>query len=192
MSLNQEKKKSVFHPLYFLFAVIMWLLVIGWLAVIFSLSSESADVSTMRSQDLINRIASSFHVYLNEDFIRSCAHVFEYVILSVLAYVSMFATNHVLADTVVVLEQKLEKMKNDNEVYISVSLWITSLVAAADEYHQIFVYGRSASLFDVFLDVSGAFVLMLIIRIVVSIYAYVKNKKQVLEMIATETHMEEV
>ncbi|MBR5973872.1 MAG: VanZ family protein [Clostridiales bacterium] len=192
MSLNQENKKSVFHPLYFLFAFIMWILVIGWLAVIFSLSSESADVSSMRSQDLVQRIASSLHLYMSEEFLRCCAHVFEYVVLSVLAYISMFATNHVFADAVADFEQKLEKMKNDNEVYIAVSLWITSLVAAADEYHQIFVSGRSASMFDVFLDVSGAFVLMLIIRIVVSIYAYMKNRKQVLEMISAETHMEEV
>lgn len=192
MSLNQENKKSVFHPLYFLFAFIMWILVIGWLAVIFSLSSESADVSSMRSRDLMKHIASSLHLFISEEFLRCCAHVFEYVALSVLAYISMFATNHVLTDSVIPSDQKLDKMKNDNEVYIAVSLWITSLVAAADEYHQIFVSGRYASMFDVFLDVSGAFVLMLIIRIVVSLYAYVKNRKQVIDVIASDSHMEEV
>ena len=57
MGLTQEKPKTTFHPLYFLFAFIMWLLVIGWLAVIFSLSAESADVSTLRSQDVIKKIA---------------------------------------------------------------------------------------------------------------------------------------
>ena len=36
MGLTQEKPKTTFHPLYFLFAFIMWLLVIGWLAVIFA------------------------------------------------------------------------------------------------------------------------------------------------------------
>lgn len=192
MSLTSENKKSVFHPLYFLFAFIMWILVIGWLAVIFSLSSENADASSQRSAELLDMIAKNLHLYMSEEFLRCCAHVLEFVILSTLSYVSMFATNHVITGSGVTYEQKLDKLKNDNEVYIAVSLWITSLVAAADEYHQIFVAGRSSSLFDVFLDVSGAFVLMLIIRIVVSIYAYVKNKKQVMEMIAAETHMEEV
>ena len=192
MSLNSDSKKTVFHPLYFLFAFIMWILVIGWLIVIFSLSSETADASTLRSQELMQRIATNLHLYVNEEFLRNCAHVFEFVILSALAYISMFATNHVITQKPGPEEQALEKLKNDNEVYIAVSLWITSLAAAADEYHQIFVAGRSASLFDVFLDVSGAFVLMLIIRIVVSIYAYVKNKKQVMEMISTETHIEEL
>ena len=192
MSLTSEKKKTVFHPLYFLFAFIMWILVIGWLAVIFSLSSESADISSLRSQDLMKRIADSLHLTVTEGFLRNCAHVFEFTILSALSYVAMFATNHVQTDNVSATQQILDKLKNDNEVYIAVSLWITALSAAADEYHQIFVPGRSSNLFDVFLDLSGAFVLMLIIRIILSIYVYVKNRKQTMEMIAAETHMEEM
>ncbi|HAU50771.1 MAG TPA: hypothetical protein DCW43_03250, partial [Clostridiales bacterium] len=84
------------------------------------------------------------------------------------------------------------KFKNDNEVYIAVSLWITALSASADEYHQIFVDGRSSSLFDVFLDMCGAVVVMLIIRIVVSIYVYVKNKKENMPLITQEANVEEM
>ena len=57
MSLAQEKRRKAINPLYFLFAVIMWIIVIGWLAVIFSLSSETADVSSLRSQDLVARLS---------------------------------------------------------------------------------------------------------------------------------------
>ena len=192
MSLTQEKQKAKFHPLYFLFAVIMWILVIGWLAVIFSLSSETADVSSLRSQDLVERIADLFHVTMTEGFVRDCAHIFEFTILSVLAYIAMFATNHIQSGNSNPAVDILDKLKNDNEVYIAVSLWITALSASADEYHQIFVNGRAARLFDVFLDMCGAVVLMAIIRLVVSIYVYAKNKKKNVNMIAQETHIEEI
>ena len=192
MGLTQEKPKTTFHPLYFLFAFIMWLLVIGWLAVIFSLSAEDAEVSTLRSQDLMNKLADLFHVSVNEEFIRNCAHIFEFAILSVFAYIAMFATNHIQTGETTPASGRLDKLKNDNEVYIGVSLWITALSAAADEYHQIFVDGRSSSLFDVFLDFSGAVVIMLIIRVVVSIYIYAKSKKATINMISEQTHVEEV
>lgn len=192
MGLTQEKPKTTFHPLYFLFAFIMWLLVIGWLAVIFSLSAESADVSTLRSQDLMEKIADLFHVTVNEEIVRNCAHIFEFTVLSVFTYIAMFATNHVKTGEKPSASGRLDKIKNDNEVYISVSLWITALSAAADEYHQIFVAGRSSSLFDVFLDFSGAVVIMLIIRIVISIYLYVKNRKSSIGMITDNSNVEEV
>ena len=191
MGLTQEKKKATFHPLYFLFAFIMWILVIGWLAVIFSLSAETAEASSLRSQDLIQHISDLFHIDVNEDF-AGCAHIFEFTVLSVLSYIAMFATNHIQTREDQPAIRFLDKLKNDNEVYIAVSLWITALSASADEYHQIFVDGRSSSLFDVFLDLCGAVVVMLIIRIVVSIYVYVKNKKENLTMIAPESHVEEM
>ena len=144
MGLTQEKKKATFHPLYFLFAFIMWILVIGWLAVIFSLSAETAEASSLRSQDLIQHISDLFHIDVNEDFARGCAHIFEFTVLSVLSYIAMFATNHIQTREDQPAIRFLDKLKNDNEVYIAVSLWITALSASADEYHQIFVDGRSS------------------------------------------------
>ena len=191
MSLAQENRRKALNPLYFLFAVIMWIIVIGWLAVIFSLSSETADVSSLRSQDLVSRLSRRFNWEVTEAFVRNCAHIFEYLILSALAFVAMFATNHVLVREESQVLDALDRFKNDNEIYIAVSLWITSLTSAADEYHQIFVEGRSASLMDVFLDLSGAFVLMMIIRIVVSIYAYLKTKKMIAP-ISAESHSKEI
>ena len=192
MGLDQEKKKAVFHPLYFLFAFIMWILVVGWLAVIFSLSAETGDASTLRSQELIRKFSEFFHANVNEDFVRSCAHIFEFTVLSVLAYIAMFATNHIQTRFDQPGIKFLEKFKNDNEVYIAVSLWITALSASADEYHQIFVDGRSSSLFDDFLDLCGAVVVMVIILIVVSIYVYVKNKKENVSLITQEANVEEM
>ena len=191
MSLAQEKRRKAINPLYFLFAVIMWIIVIGWLAVIFSLSSETADVSSLRSQDLVARLSRRLNWEVTEVFVRNCAHVFEFLILSALSFVGMFSTNHVMVREEIPVLDALDRFKNDNEIYIAVSLWITSLASAADEYHQIFVDGRSASLIDVFLDLSGAFVLMMIIRIVVSIYAYVKTKKEIAP-ISAESHREEI
>jgi VanZ family protein len=192
MGLEQKKKKAAFHPLYFLFAVIMWILVIGWLAVIFSLSAETAEASSLRSQELIRHFANIFHKEVNEAFVRGCAHIFEFTVLSVLAYIAMFATNHIQTRLDQMEMKFLDKFKNDNEVYIAVSLWITALSASADEYHQIFVDGRTADLFDVFLDLCGAVIVMAIIRIVVSIYVYVKRKKENVTLISHESKVEEL
>ena len=181
MSLDQQKSKKQFYPLYLLFAIIMWILVVCWMLVIFSLSAETGELSTLRSQALVEKIAKVSAAIADEGLLRKSAHIFEFLILSVLSFVAMFATKHIQSDTSWT-DSKYIQMKSDNEVYIAFSLWITALSAVADEYHQIFVAGRDASLFDVLLDLSGACVLMLIIRIVVSIHVYVKDKKDPAEM----------
>lgn len=181
MSLDQQKTKMEFHPLYLLFAIIMWILVVCWMLVIFSLSAETGDVSAARSQEVVEKLAKVLGDLAEEGLMRKAAHIFEYLILSVLAYIAMFATKHIQSD-VNWSDSKLIQLKSDNEIYIAFALWITAFGAVADEYHQIFVPGRSASLFDVLLDLSGACVLMLIIRIIVSIHVYVKDKKSPAEM----------
>ena len=190
MSLTETKSKSL-HPLYIMFAIIMWILVIGWLAVIFSLSSETAEVSSSRSLDVVQQLKDRFHIEVSEHFIRKCAHVFEYIVLASLAYIAMFATNHIVVREELPESKAIDRFKSDNEIYIAVALWITALSAAADEYYQIFVSGRASSLFDVFLDLSGAFVLMMIIRVIASIWAFLKNKKLSDHLVNTNTQTKE-
>lgn len=189
MGLDQKKQKVVFHPLYFLFSIVMWILVVSWMIVIFSLSSETGDVSAVRSQDLVSMLNSSLKLYLSEAFVRKVAHVIEFLVLSILAYIAMFATKHIQSD-VSWNTSKLIQMKSDNEVYIAFALWVTALSSVADEYHQIFVSGRSASFFDVFLDMSGAIVLMVIIRVVVSIRVIVKNRKSLVDLTGSDNSLE--
>ena len=189
MGLDQKKQKVVFHPLYFLFSIVMWILVVSWMIVIFSLSSETGDVSAVRSQDLVSMLNSSLKLYLSEAFVRKVAHVIEFLVLSILAYIAMFATKHIQSD-VSWNTSKLIQMKSDNEVYIAFALWVTALSSVADEYHQIFVSGRSASFFDVFLDMSGSIVLMVIIRVVVSIRVIVKNRKSLVDLTGSDNSLE--
>ncbi len=189
MGLDQKKQKVVFHPLYFLFSIVMWILVVSWMIVIFSLSSETGDVSAVRSQDLVSMLNSGLKLYLSEAFVRKVAHVIEFLVLSILAYIAMFATKHIQSD-VSWNTSKLIQMKSDNEVYIAFALWVTALSSVADEYHQIFVSGRSASFFDVFLDMSGAIVLMVIIRVVVSIRVIVKNRKSLVDLTGSDNSLE--
>lgn len=176
MGLENKKSKAVFHPLYFILAVVMWILVVLWIMVIFSLSSETGDVSAIRSQELVEKLGKYIKIFADEGLLRNCAHIFEFLVLSLLSFVAMFATKHIQSD-VDWNDSKLIQMKSDNEVYIAFALWVTCLSAVADEYHQIFVPGRSSSFFDVFLDLAGAVVLMAIIRVVVSIRVYLKNKQ---------------
>ena len=181
MAFDRKQSKLVFHPLYLLFSIIMWVLVVLWLIVIFSLSSETGDASALRSQAFVAKFSGGPAFFTNEYLVRKTAHIVEFLLLSVLTYIAMVATKHIQSD-VNWNESKLIQLKSDNEVYIAFALWITTLSAVADEYHQIFVPGREASLFDVGLDLAGAFVLMLIIRIVVSIHVYIKDKKEPIEM----------
>lgn len=116
----------------------LWVPVIVWLAVIFTLSS----FPTLPSPKIIWW-----------DFIlKKSAHMIEYGILYFLLF-RAFASDFKL--------QNLE-LKNQNrqiKINLAVSVFIfTLLYAFSDEFHQSFVPGRHAALMDVGFDFTGALI----------------------------------
>lgn len=126
--------------------IISWALVIICMAVIFSLSAQTAGESSEVSGWLI------FIMKLNvsQDFIRTVAHFLEYAGLAVLIFNALYQTFGYQRPFI--------------------ALIISSLYAVSDEIHQLFVEGRAFQISDIAVDslgaASGITVLILLIKLV--------------------------
>jgi VanZ family protein len=126
--------------------IISWALVIICMAVIFSLSAQTAGESSEVSGQLI------FMMKLNisQDFIRTVAHFLEYTGLAVLIFNALYQTFGYQRPFV--------------------ALIVSSLYAVSDEIHQLFVEGRAFQISDIVIDSLGAAggitVLILLIKLV--------------------------
>ena len=131
--------------------IIKIILVILWMAVIFSFSSADGDLSSSMSNRLIIRITENFkHKKLTEEekeyilerfdpFVRKTAHFTEYFILSILVFITLIDFNLT------------------NKRLLIYTMLICILYAASDEIHQLFVSERAGRILDVLLDSLGSF-----------------------------------
>ena len=131
--MQQEKKnnKTV--------TILSWFLVLICMAVIFWLSSRSADVSAALSGVIVDWIIKHFGDNGVTDFIvRKSAHFCEYIGLCFLISNAIYQTK--------------------KKIIPLYACTLTSLYAISDEFHQLFVSGRSCELKDWAIDTVGAFV----------------------------------
>lgn len=118
--------------------IISWLLLILWMAFIFYMSSCNGNVSSDQS----GTIAYVLHNILGINYsdklifiIRKCAHVSEFFILGILVI-------------------NLVSKYNVKHIYL-ISFIICVLYSSSDEFHQLFVSGRSGQVTDVLIDLIG-------------------------------------
>ena len=128
------------------------ILLLLWMTLIFYLSSQPADLSTKVSDigvgyttEFLSLVfyktnSESIASFLIEHiaYVRKAAHVFEYFVLGFMASMNT-----------------RELLKNRT---FSASLIFCFFFAAGDEFHQLFVPGRSGSAVDVLIDMCGAFI----------------------------------
>ncbi|MBQ9530770.1 MAG: VanZ family protein [Eubacterium sp.] len=138
-------------------SVVFWILTAFVMAIIFFLSSRNADESASQSSWLLTIINSIFGATLTDFIIRKAAHFCEYVLLCFLFNCSFYLTF------------------KKNRTWLSLAL--TSLYAATDEIHQIFVEGRSCELRDWAIDTAGAIVGLTVFVIITFIANQYKQKK---------------
>lgn len=124
-----------------------WLAVVGWMALIFFLSHQPASVSSGLSSGitefllgLVNSIFpdSDAGVEQFHTFVRKNAHFIAYLILGFL------------------LVNAVGKLRELSGRALLVSFIVAVLYAASDEFHQLFIDGRSGELRDVGIDSAGA------------------------------------
>lgn len=126
--------------------ILSWASVVACMAIIFSLSAQTAGESSEVSGWLI------FMMKLNvsQDFIRTVAHFLEYAGLAVLIFNALYQTFGYQRPFV--------------------ALIISALYAVSDEIHQLFVEGRAFQISDIIIDslgsASGIIVLILLIEFV--------------------------
>ncbi|EOC99298.1 VanZ family protein [Caldisalinibacter kiritimatiensis] len=121
-------------------------LIILWMNVIFSFSSEIGYVSDSKSSNIAKHVYKSFEkVEFNAPLnvkdlnyiIRKIGHVTEYFILTILILGFLNTLN-----------------LRDKYKYL-IAIIIPSIYACIDEYNQIFISGRDGSIKDVAIDIIG-------------------------------------
>lgn len=156
-------------------------LILIWMAVIFGFSSKSGDESNVQSKSIIESVADATNVKNSKQIdnkdethavpktsivmdklnkiVRKCAHASIYFVLSI------FVMN------LIFLIKKEKKFR----YYILVIL-ICFLYACTDEYHQLYVPGRTGSFTDALIDTAGASIGCLLVWICCMIKSKIKRK----------------
>ncbi|GIN71383.1 hypothetical protein J14TS2_18580 [Bacillus sp. J14TS2] len=125
----------------------LFLLVLFWMVLIFTLSNQPKTDSRELSSSLTEKVLSTIEIVLpdlevNEErlhhIIRKNAHFLAYCLLGVLV---IFSINRM----------KLAPIRS-----IGLAMAVCILFAISDEVHQLFVPGRGAEVKDVLIDSAGA------------------------------------
>ena len=132
--------------------VISWLLVVLWMIGIFILSSMDSELSNTKSKDTINTVVESTVVVTNKDIsknsinsivnvlnkpLRKCMHSFVFFVLVILLLNAFYSINII------------------NYKGYLFSILISFIYACTDEFHQLYVVGRTGQLIDIGIDMIG-------------------------------------
>ncbi|MBU3218402.1 VanZ family protein [Clostridium estertheticum] len=134
-----------------------WILVIGWMIIIFIFSSQVGQVSNENNKfviyvfNLLGLNLNNIFGTLSDFIVRKASHFTEYFILYMLIYRAM---------------NKSKKI--DMKIFIA-SILIVFLYACSDEFHQSFVPGRGPAFRDVMVDTCGGLTAFLFIYIRVTL-----------------------
>ena len=137
---------------------VSWILLILWMIIIFAFSAKNGTESDKQSELVIyvfNALGLNLNSLLGDlatFMVRKTAHFTEYLILFSFAY-------------------NLFKNYTNKKLAVVYGIILTFGYACTDEFHQIFVPGRTAKFRDVLIDTSGA--------LFGSIVLYCRNKYRV-------------
>lgn len=146
--------------------IISFIVLILWMIVIFSFSSADANKSTGTSDKVITTMIEIKDKITNNEtpnnekeiivknssfYIRKIAHITEYLILGFLMF-------------------NLLKQYSVSNIYYAIGLSI--LYSCTDEFHQLFINGRSGSIRDVLIDSIGILIGTYLYKLL-----FIKNKE---------------
>ena len=124
-----------------------------WMCVIFSFSAQNAETSSDTSAGVIEKIAGAVYPGYNEmteseqkETVDSLQHVTRKT-----AHATIYAVLGVLSLLTFISYERLKRIAR-----VGISATVCLLYAASDEFHQLFVAGRSCEFRDVMIDFSGA------------------------------------
>ena len=129
-----------------------WLPLLVWMALIFSGSSDVlSGAHTSRffvpfMHWLFGNRLSADQIDMAHLLFRKCGHLSEYAVLCILFWRATSAPFFLPA------EPRSTSVRN----HFMVSVLLSALYAASDEFHQSFVPSRTASIHDVVIDAAGA------------------------------------
>lgn len=116
-----------------------------WMIVIFVMSNTNGNDSSSQSNFFANIILQFINI--NREtltfIIRKAAHMSEYAILALLTYYA------------------LTKIAFNKKIIFQITFSISFLYACSDEFHQLFISGRSGQFTDVLIDSAGCLIMLL-------------------------------
>lgn len=134
---------------------IFFILTLVWMCFIFYLSHQPASVSASQSGGFMNMLTSLpivggllakvMEFSFAEFLVRKSAHMFLYFVLAILIYMSIG--------------------KGIDFKYYIISFVLTALYACTDEFHQLYIIGRSGEIRDVLVDSTGALLGLILVYI---------------------------
>ena len=143
--------------------ILLWILLLGWMGIIFLFSAQNADASSRLSSGFLHRFILIFLpeqaagneelVHTLEFLIRKGAHMTEYAILAILAFAQL--RQYFPTSTHKKQEWKPKSFWHHPFFQFLLTLCFIFLYACTDEFHQRFVSGRSGQFTDVCIDTLG-------------------------------------
>ena len=126
-----------------------------WMIFIFIMSNTNGNDSSSQSNFFANIILQ----FINIDketltfLIRKLAHMSEYAILALFTYYALI------------------KIAFNKRIIFQITFLISFLYACSDEFHQLFISGRSGQFTDIIIDSTGCLIMLLFL------YLWQKKKK---------------
>ena len=146
--------KTTFQKIYFYISLII---VLSLFVLIFCLSHQSGEESTMTSGWFTSLLNFIFPFELTENFVRTMAHFSEFACLS-------FFMNNLFVS----YKEKLIPL---------IACALSFFYAITDEIHQIFVPGRACQFLDMMVDLAGIVSGMFVFTILYLLTNKLINKK---------------
>ena len=172
------KETEKINVLNLIGAILMWIIVAAWTFLIFKLSSENAFASYARSLDFANLFFRWTGIELTQTIVRKGAIIGEFALLSFSVYFGMVYTNGI-SEKYSFAASPIKLVKHSNELCILYALWITIFIAALNEYFQLFVEGRDATITDIGFAAASAVVVLAICRMCFLIRLKLENKEEI-------------
>lgn len=148
---NESKNKVL--------AVVFWILSGVCMGLIFWFSSREAGQSAHQSEIILKIVRAIFGENAFSDYIiRKAAHFCEFALLAFLFNFALLYTT--------------------GKKHIPLGIALTSLYAASDEFHQLFVLGRSCQANDWLLDTCGGAAGAIFFIVIFLIIKYIKVKTE--------------
>ena len=140
------------------YVAISWILVAICMIVIFYLSAQNGEESSDLSGSFVATILQYLNITVDENVLRTFAHMLEFMGLSVLLFNATYAT----------WEKKITPI---------ITFTGTVLYAITDEIHQIFVPERAFQVSDILVDSTGALIGVTASFVILNFLLYTKKRR---------------
>lgn len=152
------------------------ILIVLWMSFIFSMSSQNGSTSSQTSGGVIKSTIKVVKEHLPEDIQIEIEHKEDIIVESLQNVVrksAHFIAYMILGILSLLLFSEFKSLK-DSAIY---AFMLSVIYAASDEFHQLFVPGRSGQIRDVAIDSLGALTGILLSILIVNLVCLINKKR---------------